>query len=185
MNGANKFTYWDTSIFLAYLNNEASHRPGEMSWVREKIQEFEIGSLNITTSVIAITEIMEISRLNHEQRNTLTNWFNRSNFRFIDANRTICDMASNIRSAFKANPIQKNGKSYHPFTPDAIHVASAIYVRRLTQDLDLALITLDSKNKSTTGELAMTEMSSYTEKNYGLKVITPPLRNDLLTILEE
>ncbi len=173
MSGVNKFTYWDTSIFLAYLNNETSHRPGEMAWIREKVQEFEIGKLNILTSVIAITEVMEISRLNQEQRNTLTNWFNRSNFRFIDANRTICNMASNIRSAFKTNPIQKSGKSYHSFVPDAIHVASAIHVKQLTRNHDLALITLDSKNKSATGELAMTEMSSYTEKNYELKIIYP------------
>lgn len=186
MSGSNKFTYWDTSIFLAYLGNETSHRPGEVNWIRETVQEFEGGSLNITTSTIAITEIMAVSRLNQNQRDLLFKWFNRQNFRFIDANRTVCETAAEIRSEFKKNPIEKNGKRCYPFTPDAIHIASAIHVKKqLTQNTDFALITLDFKNKTATNELAMTEVSPYTEKNYELKIIKPPLRNDLFTDLPE
>jgi predicted nucleic acid-binding protein len=167
MSGKSTHEYWDTCIFLAHLQNE-EHRNGEAEEIASQIKRFEMGALNLYTSSITITELIEAARLTEEQVKQLRGFFRRSNFQFIDANESICSLASEIRSYFKQNPIA----GLYPSTPDAIQVASAVALRRQLNE-DLKLITLDSNNKPNKKELAMIEMAPYVAAKYGV-IITRP-----------
>jgi hypothetical protein len=61
MAGANLLYYWDTCIFLAWLNDER-RKPGEMDGVREVIGRSKRREVRIITSVLTQVEVLE-SRL--------------------------------------------------------------------------------------------------------------------------
>ncbi len=130
MSGNSYKEYWDTCVFLAYIRKE-DHRPGEIEEIESKIKQFQEGTLYLFTSTITITEIFEAARLDEQERKIFSGIFKRTNFQFIDANRNICELASEIRSHFKLNPPIK---TLFPTAPDAIQVASAIALRKLHTD---------------------------------------------------
>ncbi|SFI30939.1 PIN domain-containing protein [Nitrosomonas sp. Nm34] len=165
MSGNLSGEYWDTCVFLAYINREV-HRNGEAEEIDNRVRLFENGSLNLFTSTITITELYEAGRFDEPNRKTLNNIFHRTNFQFIEANRQVCNLASDIRSYFKLNPV----KGKYPTTPDAIQVASAIAVKKHGVD-GLNLITLDSNNKAK--ELAFIDMAPYIKQAYGVNITRP------------
>lgn len=57
MAGTNPVFYWDTCIFLAWLKNETTRKPGEMDAVTDCLERFKKRELSLVTSVLTITEI--------------------------------------------------------------------------------------------------------------------------------
>jgi hypothetical protein len=169
MSGKLAYEYWDSCVFLAFLQNE-QHRPGEAEEIASQIRRFEMGALNLFTSAITITELTEAARLNNEQQQKLVGFFSRSNFQLIDANEPVCRLASEIRSYFKINSVQ----GFHPTTPDAIQVASAVAARKYLSD-DIRMVTLDSNNKPKSKELSMIAMAPYIKATYGVDISRPDL----------
>jgi len=166
MSGNTNREYWDTCVFLAYIRKE-KHRIGEFEEIESRVKLFEQGAISLFTSAITITEIYEAARFNDHERNIFSGICKRTNFQFIDANRNICELASEIRSYFKLNPPKSN---LYPTASDAIQVASAIALRKMRK-VDLELVTLDSDNKPK--ELAFIEMAPYIQSQYGV-IITRP-----------
>lgn len=169
-----EFEYWDSCIFIAYLQKEDGHRAGELKYIQEQAQKFDMGTLGIVTSTITVTEIYE-TRLTPEQHAKFRSMYSRSNFQFIDAGMEVCKIASEIRGYYKANPVlNENNVGHWPTTPDAIHIASAIGVQKQFTE-PIKLITLDSKNKAKFNELALTKMSGLVANKWPLIICRPPL----------
>lgn len=82
-----EFEYWDSCIFLALLQNE-EHRPGELEYLQDQAQKFDMGVVGIVTSSIAMVEVYE-ARLSSEQAVRIKSMYSRSNFQFIDASLNV------------------------------------------------------------------------------------------------
>lgn len=167
--------YWDSCVFLALLKRE-SHRLGEPEYLQEQARKFDIGTLGIVTSSIALTEILE-SSLTAEQSAALKQMFVRSNFQFIDANFKVCELASEIRNYYRDNPIRpENLKKIFPSTPDAIHVASALTAQTMLKH-PIKLLTFDSEDKPIKNEMALTKMDGLVANKYRLRIGRPELQH--------
>lgn len=171
MAGKHDVEYWDTCVFLAYLKEE-QHRAGEYEEIESQIRRFEMGGLVLATSTITITEMYQASRFTSQQQSLLDGWFKRSNFYFVDANQSVCKLASDIRSDFKENSESLGFKGAYPTTPDAIQVASAIALKQVYSGV-INLITLDSNTKPSAKELALTDMAVEIKKKYGVNICRP------------
>jgi len=174
-----EFEYWDSCIFLALLQNE-EHRPGELEYLQDQAQKFDMGVVGIVTSSIAMVEVYE-ARLSSEQAVRIKSMYSRSNFQFIDASLNVCMLASEIRSFYKLNTVNTNGVELYPSTPDAIHVASAIVAQKGLPK-PLSLITFDSENKSKKNELALTGLTGKVAEKYPLTICRPPVNQLKLAI---
>lgn len=169
-----EFEYWDSCIFIAYLLAEGSHRAGELKYIQEQAQKFDMGIVGIATSTITVTEINE-TRLTPAQHAQFRSMYSRSNFQFIDAGLEVCQIASGIRGYYKENPVLNENKvGFWPTTPDAIHIASAIAVQKQFSD-PIKLITLDSKNKAKNNEIGLTRLSGLVANKWPLIICRPPL----------
>src|SRR5258707_7048201 len=58
MAGGNIVYYWDTCIFLAWLNDE-QRKSGEMDGVREVIARFKRRDVRLATSVLTQIEVLQ------------------------------------------------------------------------------------------------------------------------------
>lgn len=176
MSGKKQHYYWDTCIFLAYLKQENSHNAGELEEINNQLQLFEMGQIDLYTSAITITELMAATRLNESERDKFREVTLRSNFGLINADENVCFLASNIREHFVQNPIKDNNVDLYPSTPDSIHIASAIAIKKL-KNIEVDLITLDSRNKKSRDgkhmELGITKCSQYIESAYAVKICRP------------
>ncbi len=164
--------YWDSCVFLALLNKE-QHRAGEMTYIEKQAHRFDIGAVGLITSAIAVAEIFE-ARLTEEQAKLFRSMYTRSNFQFIDANQRVCFEASSIRSYYKCNPINQDGRDLYPSAPDAIHIASAIAAQSMLKR-GIKLITFDSENKPKNNDLGLTKLSGLVAGKHQLTICRPPV----------
>ncbi|MGB6053645.1 MAG: PIN domain-containing protein [Burkholderiaceae bacterium] len=146
MSGTKDTVYWDTCIFFALLKKE-QHKQGEYESILKSSIAFDNGNLVIVTSAITITELMA-GKIDQEQKVRFRKMMTRSNFLVVDANDTVCNLASEIREYFYNNRVDE----LFPTTPDAIHVASAILTQVST------MVSFDQNNKRGQKELAMNKM---------------------------
>ncbi len=116
--------YWDTCIFLAYLKDEDREDPQDMLGVQELATLFDQGQLDLATSVITFTEVLEGSIPPEDYRN-FRNIFSRKNSHLIDVHKEIAEISHTIRD-FYYDPNRKSSTSTIR-TPDAIHLATAIW----------------------------------------------------------
>jgi predicted nucleic acid-binding protein len=165
MTGTSNFEYWDTCIFLAFLQNE-NHRPGELDYIKEQAQKFDLGALTIVTSSITVVELLE-ARLTADVRSTWKQMIRRSNFQFVEAGQSICELAALIRNYYKSN------EKFWPTTPDALHVASAI-AAQTSIGIPIRLLTLDSDDKSKDSEKGLTKLNGKIAGAYDLLITRPP-----------
>ena len=122
MAGSNPVYYWDTCIFLAWLKNETTRKPGEMDGVREVINRFKKRQLSIMTSVLTITEISS-AKLPAGTEGLLEQVMERPNMSKLSVDIKIARLARDLRNHY----IAKNGGSGMTLTvPDSLHLATAI-----------------------------------------------------------
>lgn len=118
MPGNNPLYYWDTCLFLAWLNDE-SRKSGEMDGVREVIERLQKRDCRIMTSVLTSVEV-----LHGNIPAGVDTMFNGLLMRIsrIGMDTKIAQLAHDIR-----NHYWKEGRSFKP--PDVIHLATAILHR--------------------------------------------------------
>ncbi len=114
--------YWDACIFLAHLKDETREDPNDMLGVNELATLFDQGQLDLATSVITFTEVLE-SSIPSEEYIRFRKIFSRKNSHLIDVHREIAEISHKIRN-FYYDP---TGKKPTVHTPDAIHLATAIW----------------------------------------------------------
>jgi len=118
-----RFLYWDTNVFVAYLNNEAGRALIIESIFDEILKE---KNFKITTSTITISEVAWVAQeklkrtlLPQEEARIDGLWENSALIEFIDFNEEI---------AYQARTIMRNGmaRGLSRLKPlDFIHLASA------------------------------------------------------------
>ena len=114
--------YWDNTCWLAWLNGE-----GTELWPADVVQgitdvaaEVDANKLILITSAITRGEIFQ-GRLTQQQRDALPRLMRRKNIREIGADSRIMDKAAAIREYYANHPPTRR-----IYTPDAIHLATAI-----------------------------------------------------------
>jgi len=118
MAGANPLYYWDTCLFLAWIQDE-ERKPGEMDGVREIIDRSKRRDCRIMTSVITSVEVLQ-SKIPAGVDTMFTGLMKRVERVGIEAK--VARMAHDIRDFY-----HKNGQKL--LTPDALHLATAILYR--------------------------------------------------------
>ncbi len=106
--------YLDSGVFVAYINDES----GRGDVVEDLLNEARDGKLKIITSSFALVEVLKIKGKKPLARNDeemILDFFTWPFFRFVDANRTICERARQLIWD-------------HPglWPKDAVHLASAL-----------------------------------------------------------
>lgn len=139
MKNGKKIYYWDTAPILAWVTNETRDDPSEMDGVSETLHQVEAGNAVICTSVLWRAEVLN-STLSTDQKNLISLAFQGQRIQQIAVNFRIMELAMEIRDYHKRNPAKD--VIHNISTPDAIHLASAIY-----SEVD-EFHTFDGKKKS-------------------------------------
>lgn len=119
MAGASTLFYWDTCLFLAWLNDE-DRKSGEMDGVREVIARHRRREVRLCTSVLTQVEVLQskipagLDPLFLDLMKRITR---------ISFDTKIATIAHGIRDHYA----KAGGKLLT--TPDAIHIATAIHYR--------------------------------------------------------
>lgn len=174
MAGKTRTIYWDTSIFLAWFNGEATHGVNVTAGMREHRELFNQKRLNLATSAITLIEILD-AKLNEETRGNFFAMRGRENFKLFSADSKVCWRASEIRNYYSG--LQDNLPTVD--TPDSLHLATATMIPNCSE-----FYTLDFRNreenieKGTEGNRGLLRLTDYFEEQYGLK-ISRPLSEDM------
>lgn len=123
MAGDNPLYYWDTCLFLAWINDE-SRPSGEMDGVREVIARHRRREIKIVTSVITQVEVLE-SKIPVGMNNIFVEFLRRLNRVSVDVK--VASLAHDLRDYYTLRADQNGGRTLS--TPDAIHLATAILYR--------------------------------------------------------
>lgn len=115
--------YWDACIFITWLNNQPRIDPNDNEGVKESAFRITHNKVHLYTSVITIAEVLH-GDLTPEQTQTFRDIFKRKNVHLVQLNRTIADMAAEIRNHYRMK--RANGNEVVMKLPDAVHLATAI-----------------------------------------------------------
>jgi len=130
--------YWDTSVFLAWLQDEV-RAPAEMEGLAEIASMIDRQGAVLITSVVTKTEVLQ-SNLDAKACAAFNEIFKRSNFQLCDVTEAISDLASEIR-----DHCRHDGRKLK--TPDALHLATAItYKVNEMHTFDDKLLILDGSS---------------------------------------
>lgn len=123
MPGGNPTYYWDTCLFLAWLNDE-QRGPGEMDGVREIIDRHRRREVKLVSSGLTQVEMLE-SKIPVGIDTAFTNLLKRMPRLSMDIK--IAQLAHDLRDHYAREAVNTGGKTLS--TPDAIHLATAIHYR--------------------------------------------------------
>lgn len=123
MAGASPIYYWDTCLFLAWLNDE-TRESGEMDGVREVIARHKRREVKLITSVLTRVEVLQ-SKIPVGVGNSFTDLLKRMTQLGMDTK--VAGLSHDLRDYYSANAAENGGKTLS--TPDAIHLATAIHYR--------------------------------------------------------
>ncbi len=119
MAGANPVYYWDTCLFLAWLQDENRKRD-EMDGLREVITRYKRREVRLVTSVLTQVEVLQ-SKMPAGINNAFADLLKRMTRVSVDIK--IAALAHDIRDHY----VKSGGKTLS--VPDAIHLATAIQYR--------------------------------------------------------
>jgi predicted nucleic acid-binding protein len=139
VRGIKPIVYVDACVFIAMLTGE--QRPGdESAHVAGFAKELESRETVAVTSAITRAEILECS-LTQQQRSVMERLIRAPKVQVKDVTSQIGDLAQEIRNYYQQ--LKMDGKTQLPTleTPDAIHLATAIYYQCPT------FFTFDEKDK--------------------------------------
>jgi predicted nucleic acid-binding protein len=167
MPGSNPLYYWDTNLFIAWIQDE--QRPtGEMDGLREVIERVRRREAMIMTSVITTTEVLQ-SKLPAGVATLVSGLMKRIQRKSMDTK--IADLAHDLRDYYAIRSAQFDGKLLS--VPDAIHLATAIFYRADE------FHTFDSSNgRKSLGLLPL----SGNVAGHGLKICKPTAKNPQLDL---
>ena len=124
MTGASNPTYyWDTCLFLAWLNDE-QRKTGEMDGIREIIARHKRREVKLVTSVLTQVEVLR-SKMPVGVETSFTGLLKRMSRLSMDIK--IASLAHDLRNHYASVVAATGGKTLS--TPDAIHLATAIHYR--------------------------------------------------------
>lgn len=123
MAGNNPIYYWDTCVFLAWIRNETTRKPGEMEGIRDCIERVKKRQISIVTSVLTYTEIT-VAKVPAGADNLFEEVMQRPNCGKIGVDMRIARLARDLRNYYLLKPTQYGGKTLT--APDSIHLATAI-----------------------------------------------------------
>ena len=109
-----KNQYWDSSIFVAYFNDEV----GRADTVESLLNEGTDGKLTIVTSAFACVEVLKLKEHEHlskENEEMISDLFQYPFIKIVDATRGICEAARHL--IWKHSNLKPK---------DAVHLASAL-----------------------------------------------------------
>ena len=124
MSGSKSLFYVDTCIFLAHLKDETRQDPRDMLGVAELMAKVAAREIDVVTSIITLSEILEC-RVPPNKREDFKSLMGRKNCHFVDVLYPIAELTHDIRDYYRKQQ-DKDGLSTVE-TPDAIHLATAIY----------------------------------------------------------
>lgn len=120
MAGDNPLYYWDTCLFLAWINDE-QRKSGEMDGVREVIQRAKRREVRLLTSVLTSVEVLD-ARLPVGLDALFYGLMKRINRVGMDSK--CAGLAHDLRNYYVSKSAEHGGKTLS--MPDAIHLATAI-----------------------------------------------------------
>lgn len=164
MAGTNPVFYWDTCIFLAWLKNETTRKPGEMDAVTDCLERFKKRELSLVTSVLTITEIT-VAKIPAGTETLLYEVMQRPNFTKLAVDIRIAKLALDLRNYY----LNKNGFNGKTLTvPDSLHLASAILYRATE------FHTFDEKNSNKNNALGLLPLNGDVG-GHRLTICKPPV----------
>ena len=119
MPSGRRIYYWETSIWIVYLNEGKEH-PDVFERLEEIITEVKARQVTLLTSVLTRIELLEMHHGPAKMRQYDAQ-LDRRNVHDVAITRQIAALASNFRNHF---PSLKSGKKLS----DAIHLATAVDV---------------------------------------------------------
>ncbi|WP_312963912.1 type II toxin-antitoxin system VapC family toxin [Stutzerimonas nitrititolerans] len=146
--------YRDTSAFLALIIGEDNHGQGVLDALNSQAGAFDRGDIVLAMSTVGITEVLSFP-LSDEAKTLFEGMIRRSNFQVISLSENLARRAALLRRHCYQTGKASDQENYKLSPPDAIHIASAMAIKA-----DL-LVTLDSRNKPKTKEMAMTQVTSF------------------------
>lgn len=121
MSGKSDIVYFDSCIFIAHLKKEKRPDPNDMAGVRDLIQKIDRSEIQLATSVLSLSEVLE-SGVPPGTREDFKQLWGRQNCHLVAVNRDIAEIAHTIRDYYQ----QQQDELPTLTTPDALHVATAI-----------------------------------------------------------
>lgn len=164
MAGTRPVFYWDTCIFLAWLKDETTRKPGEMEGVEDVLARFKRRDVGLMTSAVTLIEA-SAAKIPASLFVQLEDVMQRPNFSRISVDIRVAKLARDLRDYYTLRP-----ETYGKLTlsvPDAIHVASAILYRATEMH------TFDKKDKPKYETLGLLPLSGGIG-GYNLKICMPP-----------
>lgn len=123
MPGSSPLYYWDTNLFIAWIQDE--QRPtGDMDGVREVMERFRKREAMIMTSVLTTTEMLQC-KLPAGVERLISGLMKRLQQKGMDIK--IAQLAHDLRDYYSRRAAEFDGKTLS--VPDAIHLATAIFYR--------------------------------------------------------
>ena len=110
--------YWDTTCWLAWLNNERHWPSTVLTGIQDVVYEVETNNAVLFTSAVTRGEIF-FRKLDLDQKTMFAKLMRRTNVTEVSADPRVMDRASAIREYHAA-------RGQRVLTPDAIHLATAI-----------------------------------------------------------
>ena len=114
--------YWDTAIFLAWLQNE-KRDPLEIAGIREMVSQIHENKVKLITSVMTYTEVLR-SKLTTNAEQVWTNVLKRRNVSLVTHDIRIAKLSSEIRDYYQQFKDVNGLRTLSP--ADAVHLATAI-----------------------------------------------------------
>lgn len=109
--------YWDSSVFLAWLQNE-DWGPEIAEGIEEIVRDVHSNKIVLFTSIMTRTEVLE-SKMPMEAQKKFKDIFNRKNVSTIDVTPRVGDKSHFIRNYYIQRGVDIS-------SPDSIHLATAI-----------------------------------------------------------
>lgn len=109
--------YWDSCIFLAWLQNEACE-PGVMEGIEEAVRQVHDNEAVLFTSIVTQSEVLE-GTLSKEAQEKFDNLFKRKNVVWVNHDTRVGKLSHDIRNYYNERDIKIE-------VPDSVHLASAI-----------------------------------------------------------
>lgn len=164
MVGTRPIFYWDTCVFLAWLKDEQTRKPGEMEGVQEVLARFKRREVVLMTSVITVVEACN-ARIPAPVVGQFADVMQRPNFSRIAVDIRVAKIARDIRDYYLLKPEKHGGKTLS--VPDSIHIASAILYRATEMH------TFDGRDSNKYESLGLLPLSGDIAE-YKLKICMPP-----------
>jgi hypothetical protein len=164
MAGTRPIYYWDTCIFLAWLKDEKTRKPGEMEGVEDALGRFKRREVELMTSTITVIEA-SAAKIETPQFAQFEDAIQRTNFSRISVDIPVAKLARNLRDYYHQRVAEFRGLNLS--IPDAIHVASAILYKATEMH------TFDEKDKTKFETLGLIPLSGNVG-GYNLKICHPP-----------